>query len=785
MNAKTITNLFNEVASQNVGAHQIKFDLHIHTLGSSDYKKISNLNEEEQYISILQEAYENELEIIAITDHNTFRGYNRLKEIISNNYERTKQYKKILILCGIEITCYSNHILAIFDKNFSRESQDVFLHEIGIDKSLEGTENAMADELGPSALLKKINDYGGITILAHADSKKGFLYSFCRESGTSKSEIPFSGKSLSKIIKSPFLYGIQVVSEYGESKINQLLLNKDYQREDRALSILHFSDSHGLVLNGIYTGKSGKKIGASYSVAKLSYKSFNAIKMALTDPDIRIIPEKYNEVNYPIIIGCSIKSEIIKNENKEYVSFKFNSELNCIIGARGTGKSTLLTVIQNVIRDNQFFELTEPESDRDEFSLFHKAVVFINYNNNIYAIYYDNYQKERKVYILYGNNFKFCAYEPVFLNIFLTKGYQQRELYLYSRYSSKTIDIIDDFIIWKNYNRYGELIGIINQNKNKFSSEFKNFKRYPTKKVMEYINDEDLKTNYLNEYEAILKANLDIYDLRDSLVNDLNHILQGKIKLTLFNELKYGEYEYITESIPERIKNKTKQNYEYQVHLKNFLKSIVEKAKIRFRLDFFKLLVQEQNSIIIDEYKLANNKTTNIFLNDLRKYMDVTELMLFLTNGLKLEYNVNTGIKNTSPIYRTNNHLSLGQNAVALLLIILSASQELDDNRPLIIDQPEDDLDNSYIYNTLVDEFRKAKSKRQLIISTHNANIPVSADAENILVLHYNGQFGYLYKNGSLDSPDISRSVLDVLEGGELALQSRNDKYRNIIKIIK
>ena len=99
------------------------------------------------------------------------------------------------------------------------------------------------------------------------------------------------------------------------------------------------------------------------------------------------------------------------------------------------------------------------------------------------------------------------------------------------------------------------------------------------------------------------------------------------------------------------------------------------------------------------------------------------------------------------------------------------------------MDQPEDDLDNSYIFNTLVEEFRHSKNERQIIISTHNANIPVASDAENILVLKYNGDFGYLYKNGSLDNPDISNSVLDILEGGELAMRSRNEKYKNIGKI--
>ena len=62
----------------------------------------------------------------------------------------------------------------------------------------------------------------------------------------------------------------------------------------------------------------------------------------------------------------------------------------------------------------------------------------------------------------------------------------------------------------------------------------------------------------------------------------------------------------------------------------------------------------------------------------------------------------------------------MGQKSVAMLLMIVTAAHDLGDNRPLIIDQPEDDLDNIYIYSSLVKEFRKIKNRRQLIFATHN-----------------------------------------------------------------
>lgn len=329
----------------------------------------------------------------------------------------------------------------------------------------------MADELGPSGLLKKINDYGGITILAHADSQKGFLYSFCRSKGDIKSEIGFTGKSLSKIIKSPYLYGIQVCSDYGKSKIEQVLLNKDYQRNDRPLPFLSFTDSHGLTINGIYNGKSGKAIGSCYSLAKLSYKSFNAIKMALSDPSVRIFKEE-SKTAYPYIIGCSIKSDILKEETSEYASFKFSPEMNCIIGARGTGKSTLLSIIQEVIKGKIYLDDTNGELLNSRYD---EAIVFINYINKIYAVYFSKFYEIRKVYIKNGNRFDLYKQSISFLRLFLTKGYLQRELYEYSLNSNKILEIIDDFLMWKEYEKYGELIGLINQSKDNFKAKFDNY----------------------------------------------------------------------------------------------------------------------------------------------------------------------------------------------------------------------------------------------------------------------------------------------------------------------
>lgn len=118
--------------------------------------------------------------------------------------------------------------------------------------------------------------------------------------------------------------------------------------------------------------------------------------------------------------------------------------------------------------------------------------------------------------------------------------------------------------------------------------------------------------------------------------------------------------------------------------------------------------------------------------------------------------------------------LSKGQRATALLLLLLEAS-----DAPLIIDQPEDDLDNSFIYSGVVRHLRELKGKRQIIASTHNANVPVLGDAELIVALESDGNHGRPTKAGvgSLDDNTVRALVEDILEGGPAAFEARQHLY--------
>ena len=96
---------------------------------------------------------------------------------------------------------------------------------------------------------------------------------------------------------------------------------------------------------------------------------------------------------------------------------------------------------------------------------------------------------------------------------------------------------------------------------------------------------------------------------------------------------------------------------------------------------------------------------------------------------------------------------------------------------PILIDQPEDELDSSFIYRTLVCDLRAAKSKRQLIVATHNANLPVNADAEQIYALEARDGRGRVRAQGGLDRKGVAEAVLDIMEGSEQAFKQRSEKY--------
>jgi len=154
--------------------------------------------------------------------------------------------------------------------------------------------------------------------------------------------------------------------------------------------------------------------------------------------------------------------------------------------------------------------------------------------------------------------------------------------------------------------------------------------------------------------------------------------------------------------------------------------------------------------------------------------MRIEELDLPPTTAIRL----NTAPAGDPPAWQALEDLSTGQKATAVLLLLL-----LESDAPLIVDQPEDDLDNRFITEGVVPRMREEKQRRQFVFSTHNANIPVLGDAELIVGLSASGEAERGHARiasehmGSIDSKPVRELVEEILEGGKEAFERRRRKY--------
>jgi ABC-type transport system involved in cytochrome c biogenesis ATPase subunit len=125
--------------------------------------------------------------------------------------------------------------------------------------------------------------------------------------------------------------------------------------------------------------------------------------------------------------------------------------------------------------------------------------------------------------------------------------------------------------------------------------------------------------------------------------------------------------------------------------------------------------------------------------------------------------------------YKGIDDLSIGQRCTVALSIILE-----NNNRVLIIDQPEDHLDNEFIVNTLMKSLIDRAANAQTIISSHNANIPVLGNAKKVINLDSNGRSGFIKCAGALDDVMVKKTIESIMEGGKDAFIRRASFYQLI-----
>lgn len=249
------------------------------------------------------------------------------------------------------------------------------------------------------------------------------------------------------------------------------------------------------------------------------------------------------------------------------------------------------------------------------------------------------------------------------------------------------------------------------------------------------------------------------YNVRQQRVEQLNNNeLAGKINITIVRCGDKSKLEYFLKSLHGIGSEKIKwlDEIEDPVDLMQWSQWITEKSKDKFHQKYY-------------NFGLTDSTIGKLLAIDIPQCLKLEEIEL--EDSLNIELNVAHDDKENEN-YVAIEKLSVGQKCTAILNLLLAKGEA-----PLIIDQPEDHLDNAFIAERIVSELRALKTNRQFLFATHNANIPVFGDAELIAVLE-NRDFKAIIKHiGSIDDDSIREQATQILEGGKDAFNVRKDRY--------
>lgn len=314
----------------------------------------------------------------------------------------------------------------------------------------------------------------------------------------------------------------------------------------------------------------------------------------------------------------------------------------------------------------------------------------------------------------------------------------------------------------------------------KNTSEFKKTKDNLAEKGVDDLNKLEIATSDLTKLERNLKE-IDSYE--EDL--DKEHDKQKKIQQE-YEELRLKitqlRKEFLENILSDgNIKIEIDQFRDRDYYTKRF-REIIQKEK-GFNEDIKKIgdkcfhgknVIDNQRKLMSEIIKIRKGNSSNEFggrfVNVIKELNEeqIDELMLLQPeDDIKVKYR-----PNNARGYQLLSNASAGQKTSAILTFLLSYG-----DTPLLLDQPEDDLDNHLIYELIVDRLKLVKNSRQIIVVTHNANIPVNGDTEWLVAMNSKSKDIETLCNGTVEEHEIKTEICDVMEGGKDAFKLRAKRY--------
>lgn len=735
---------------------------------------------------------EKNIEIAILADHNTIAGYKKVDRAIKNLKEVKGKIKGYCptIIAGIEITCADkNHVIGIFDYN----------NEKVVNKISEWLEyNLVNIEAGTILtslnVMEFLTNLDIITYIAHFDNadmiqKTDYL----------------SGAYKKELLQSKYC---NVIGCSTYEKINILDKKLTTMLKGKKFKYLIDNDSHCI-----------EGLEENYVWVKGFERNVKMIREAIDNYDVSISLDREMKINNRqyikgIHLQGSEASFLINEKNKKMdFTLVFSSSLNCIIGGRGTGKSTLLKFLEYALNQKceslemlnficrhghiwllyiynnteYMIEMLNPliedyfsdsadvlayyDSNRREYYTYKKS------DFNIERIKRYSYEKNLKIYEIFHNekgiNFKAVKSKRDMLNNFFDTTYSVNELV-----RTASGDDINDFI----YNVMFNNVTISNANSisvrslNGLKNAIKNAKKIMNNRYQEVMEIIEKFNNRMGNTLKIVYTQNNEVDLPDfkSWIN----LKQKKKEFIKIDNIKYSiRYENVIDYFEMLCDRLGIFGLLDKIEKKEVIKgSILNFAESSFELDVVSIdETNEKNFILLLYDKILNEANAYKIIGYLKYYVTDCE-------NFTIQFNVNskTGAKGVN--FKDIKILSLGQKVVAMLDFILGYSEYSEDYRPLIIDQPEDNLDNSYIYYNLVKQLRDTKEKRQIILATHNATIVTNSMSDLVCVMDSDGRNGWIKRYGYPGNKIIKKEIVNCLEGGIESFKHKQEIYKEVLK---
>lgn len=273
----------------------------------------------------------------------------------------------------------------------------------------------------------------------------------------------------------------------------------------------------------------------------------------------------------------------------------------------------------------------------------------------------------------------------------------------------------------------------------------------------------EISEKIFDKKQDVVKVYKEIKQKLDAIIED-NTDLLGGYKINISASLSFNP-NYIDDFLNSILKNQAGTFYSIEGGNIQFNK-LIKDVDFDKKEDIKDFLANTIDALLNDKRENYNQKR---YVEEQVRDPLALYNSLFSLSFLEYNYQLMQGNKRLQ-------QLSPGERGALLLIFYLLLDK---DNKPLIIDQPEDNLDNHSVANILVPFIRKAKANRQIILVTHNPNLAVVSDAEQVIFVNIDKENDYTfeYQSGSIENRKINERIVQVLEGAMPAFNKRKQKY--------